>query len=114
MDSIPGIDMDEGLRRAGNHLPLYLRYLKRFPEDSSFPLLREALDAGHMRDAFLHAHTLKGLTTQLGISSLHEPLCILCDTLRGEKNCALSDARKQLAALTPIYSEVVRQIRELP
>ena len=114
MNTIPGVNMDEGLRRTGNHLPLYLRFLRRFPEDTTFMRLRDALDTGRMDDAFVCVHTLKGLTAQLGIISLYTPLSLLCETLRDRDPAALPIARRQTLALEPVYEDIVRCIRELP
>ena len=114
MNIIPGVNMDEGLRRFGNHSALYIRFLKRFPEDPSFPALMDALRDGRMHDAFLLAHTFKGLTAQLGITSLHAPASVLCDLLRSEDAAQLPAAQAQLNAMTPEYHEIIRLINTLP
>jgi len=110
MEQISGINMDEGLRRTGNHPALYLRFLKRFPEDPSFSALQNALLSGRIRDAFLCAHTLKGLTAQLGITALRDPTVELCELLRHESGALPSRALELLDAMTPVYHDIVRQI----
>ena len=114
MNSIPGIDMAEGLKRAGHQHALYMRFLKRFPADPTFRLLCHALEESRLHDAFLYAHTLKGLTAQLGIFSLHAPLCNLCDTLRSENPNARLIANEYLCAIQPVYEEIIHQLSEVP
>lgn len=114
MYNIPGIDMAAGLLHMGSRQEIYLRFLKRFPEDASFSSLAQALRDGSMHDAFLCAHTLKGLTAQLGITALQIPFAALCDILRDPDPAMLPLARRQLTELTPIYLDIVRQIRLIP
>jgi len=114
INQIPGVDMDEGMRRAGNQPALYTRFLKRFPEDPSFFSLHDALLSGCMHTAFLSAHTLKGLTAQLGITVLCAPASELCELLRSESCDTLPRALELLDALKPVYHDVVRQLTALP
>ena len=114
MNGIQGIDMDEGVRRTGNRVDLYLRFLKRFPDDQSLSAISGALSEGRIRDAFVCSHMLKGLTAQLAITALHEPISALCELLRNEDASVSPEARRQLNALMPTYQEIVRQIQALP
>ena len=112
---ITGIQVDEGLERTGNHPALYMRYLKRFTEDPTFYKLSDALDQGDMHGAFLHAHTLKGVTAQLGITALSKHAETLCALLRSNTPENLNEARDLFRIiLTPVYSEIIRQIKALP
>lgn len=113
MNSIQGIDMDEGVRRTGNQADLYIRFLKRFPDDQSLSAISDALTEGRIHDAFVCSHMLKGLTAQLGITALHEPISALCELLRNEDAAVSPEARRQLDALMPTYREIVRRIRAL-
>lgn len=113
MNTIPGIDTDEGLRHTGNHPVLYQRFLKRFPEDPSFTLLCHALDAGDTDAAFIYAHTLKGLTAQLGITALYRPMLDLCDVLKSPTPDRIAAARRLYRLLIPVYEGIVRQITAL-
>jgi len=114
LTQIPGVDMNEGLRRTGNQYALYMRFLKQFPEDPSFSVLHDALLSGDMHTAFLSAHTLKGLTAQLGITVLCAPASELCELLRSESCDTLPRALELLDALKPVYHDVVRQLTVLP
>ena len=45
--SIPGIDMAEGICRTGGNSQIYLRFIKRFPDDPTFHLLTAAFEKKH-------------------------------------------------------------------
>lgn len=114
LPNISGIQIDEGLEHAGNHPALYTRYLKRFTEDPTFCQLSDALDTGDIRSAFLHAHTLKGVTAQLGITSLSVHAETLCDLLRKNDPSCLPEGRQLFYSIAPVYDEIISQIKALP
>ena len=108
------IDMEEGIRCTGNQPALYLRFLKRFPEDPSFIALCIALEEKRLQDAFCYAHTLKGLTAQLGITALYYSASDLCELLRTGDMQALPKAIALLQTMTVQYETIVSQIAALP
>lgn len=108
------VDTQLGLHRAGGCLPLYLRFLKRFPEDDSLPGLLAALDAGDVRAAFSCAHALKGLSAQLGILCVSEAASRVCELLRPLDPAALGDAREAAKTLCALHAQVCREIAQLP
>ena len=44
--SLPGIDWTRGISYTGGNRTLYLRFLKRFPQDPSMDRLMHALSVG--------------------------------------------------------------------
>lgn len=71
---IPGIDIQDGLRRMGGSTVGYLALLARFRgnQGGAGAAIREALDDGRMEVAERLAHTLKGVSATIGAGSLHE------------------------------------------
>lgn len=112
-DFLPGIDLARALRLTGADYALYLRFLRRFPQDDSLLRLRAALAAGDAQEAFCCAHTLKGISLQLGITALSAPAGALCDILRTRDPAALPRARLLLPELTARHAQIVRAIRAL-
>ena len=110
LPTLPGVDTELGLSRAGGALPLYLRFLKRFPEDDSFSKLLLALDIGDLSSAFLCAHTLKGLCAQLGITALGEPVSELCELLRPLNPAILPSARQMAERIQPVYVRICESL----
>ena len=64
------IDFDAGLACNGNNLSFYLGHLRRFAQNTSLVPLSDALMQGDVEQAFLLAHTLKGLSSQLAVVSV--------------------------------------------
>ena len=107
------VDTQLGLHRAGGCLPLYLRFLKRFPEDDSLPGLLTALDAGDVRAAFSCAHALKGLSAQLGILAVSEAASVVCELMRPLDPAALPSAREAARTLCALHGQVCRELSAL-
>ncbi|MCJ7835978.1 Hpt domain-containing protein [Cuneatibacter sp. NSJ-177] len=105
-----GVDVDGTVRRLMNKVDLYERLLRRFPEDQSYDQLKNALEEGRVEDAFHAAHTLKGVSGNLGLNRLMEADSILVELLRK----GVSDgADEAMEAVSGAYQETVEAIREL-
>ena len=112
--SIPGIDMAEGICRTGGNSQIYLRFIKRFPDDPTFHLLTAAFEKKHFQEAYVYAHTLKGLCAQLGITALISPAEHICTLLKSCDSTSLSMAENLLEEMTFLYTAIVREIAALP
>lgn len=58
------------------------KFAKLFLYDESMQNLEAALEAGNMAEAFRGAHTLKGVSRDLGLTPLYDAACALSDALR--------------------------------
>lgn len=67
------IDFSGGLALNGNDPSFYLAHLRRFAQDTSLLPLSDALAQGDVHQAFLLAHTLKGLSAQLAVTCVYRP-----------------------------------------
>ncbi|MDO5300486.1 MAG: Hpt domain-containing protein [Clostridia bacterium] len=110
---LPGVDTDAGLRFAGMDAELYRAFLRQFPQDDSVLRLHDALERGDVADAFSCAHTLKGLSAQLGITRLAELAAEICDLLRAQKPEALPAARARFIVLRRHHAQIVRALGRL-
>lgn len=105
-----GVDVDSALGRFLNNERMYMRFLLKFTDDKSLILLESSIAEDKIKDAFLYAHNMKGLTANLGIDCLYEILIPLVEQLRtGEKTC-LPEA---LPVLRKKYNEVCRLIKKM-
>lgn len=104
----PLIDRAFGLSLIGNRTDLYERFLHAFLSEPSFGELSRALEAGDAGSAFLHAHTLKGLCAQLGLSALGREASEICELLRGANAQNLPAARARLSSLRALYEATCR------
>lgn len=72
-----GVDVERTLERFLGNETLYLRFLRKFPQDQSFQNTMDALQQYDFQVALHNAHTLKGLAANLGLDSLS----FLCNEL---------------------------------
>ena len=56
--------------------------VKMIPGDPNFEKLYDAIEAGDLSAAFEAAHALKGMTGNLALTPLYEPLCRITELLR--------------------------------
>ncbi len=77
-----GADYQDVLKRLMSE-KLIQKFSLRFLEDKSFDELMAALDAGNGDDAFRGAHTLKGVSQNLGFTRLYQSSGALTESLRG-------------------------------
>ncbi len=77
-----GCDLESTLPRFLNDSDLYVRFLMRFPADQSFAQLKDAINNKDCEAAFQAAHSLKGLSGTLELTSLYDTTCQLVELLR--------------------------------
>lgn len=67
-----GADYNEVIRRLGNEDRIR-RFLLKFPADQSFSILCHSLAENQYEEAFRAAHSLKGISMNLGLTPLQSP-----------------------------------------
>lgn len=78
------VDLDGALARFMGNETLFLKFLKKFGNDMSYTNLMLNLDQENFEEAFKCAHTLKGVSANLGLSSISVPTSELTEQLRGK------------------------------
>ena len=102
------IDFSDGLALNGNDPSFYLAHLRRFAKDTSLLPLSDALTQGDVHQAFLLAHTLKGISAQL--ACVYRPAAVLCDLLRDGSADRLPQAQEAFFALVAGLEEARSEI----
>ena len=80
-----GVDLDGALTRVLGDRELYLECIQDFLQENSYNRLKECMAVGDYEEAIAPAHTLKGVTANLGITPLNEKIVVVLETLRGGK-----------------------------
>lgn len=80
-----GIDVEDARKRFMNNEEIYLKFLKKFLVDSNYDNMMAALEQADLEGAFVAAHTLKGVTANLSILSIYEPLKEVVEKLRAKE-----------------------------
>lgn len=105
-----GIDSDEGLQRFLNQENIYIKFLKKFPDDPSYQEMLKGIEEENIEVAFQAAHTLKGVSGNLALTKLHQATCTLVEQLR------MSDMSHLDESLPPVkeaYEQVMACIHKL-
>ena len=64
------INLSSSVALFGNNEMLYIRFLKKFPNDKTFQALVDAVNSENYEEIEKSAHTLKGISANLGFSEL--------------------------------------------
>ena len=79
-----GADVNEGMARCVGNEALYLRLVASVPKEKSFDRLKESIASGNLDTAFESAHALKGVTGNLSLTPLYNPLVRITELLRAK------------------------------
>ncbi|MCF8041563.1 MAG: PAS domain S-box protein [Desulfarculaceae bacterium] len=105
LPDMPGLDVNGGLLRVGGKRALYLDLLRKFQRDyrQSGTRIKEALDHGKTQDALRLAHSISGLSGNIGADDLHRAAANLEAAINGAEHEAtldcLSDLNLKLAVV---------------
>lgn len=79
-----GADVEGTLHRFMGNEALFAKFLLKFRDDTNYAGLTESLDQGNYEEAFKYAHTLKGVSANLGLDPICKPVSALTELLRGK------------------------------
>lgn len=99
-----GIDVNSALERFMGNEMLLERFLKKFAADSNYQKLSDAVAAGNKEEALTAAHTLKGVTGNLSMTTLFDLLTRQVQAFREEDWQAAADL---MPAITQAYEKVI-------
>ena len=108
------INVDEALGRMLNNEGLLLKFLVKFCEDESYNKLMAAMESGDCREAFMAAHTLKGLAGNLGLSGVMNAVVPVVEALRsnGSDTFDPKPLAEHMARVTEKYEKACDAIRK--
>ncbi|MEG2378555.1 MAG: Hpt domain-containing protein [Clostridia bacterium] len=98
-----GADIDGTMARFLDDVDLYKSCFAKYLQDEAFDKLGRALSEKDYKSAFEYAHTLKGITGNMGLTPLYSDICNIVEALREtDYSCLLS-----------YYTEVLNQLKIL-
>lgn len=86
-----GADVEGTLSRFAGNEAIYLKFLLKFKADPNFNALKESLDGNNIEEAFKAAHTLKGVSINLGLMPIYESASAMSELLRGKTSPSETD-----------------------
>lgn len=108
-----GVDEREVMARFMNNEGQYCRILKKFMEDKSYDELKISWEEGDYEAAFRWAHTLKGVSANLGLGGIRELSSAITEQLRPghtRDDILLKDNMSQLAEQYAAAQEVIEKL----
>ena len=91
-----GCDIAGAMERFLGDEEFYFECYEQALEDPGFEQLKEALDAHNIKEAFDHAHSLKGIIANLGLTSLFDIIFDIVEPLRAGKEDGVADKYEEL------------------
>ena len=91
-----GVELNTTLNRFAGDEELYIDCLLDFISDKNFKLLESAMEEKDYPAAFQYAHTLKGVSGNLGLTPLYKAVCDLTEPLRNKKYEAIHELYLQV------------------
>lgn len=82
-----GADYDTTMGRFMGNEKLYMRLFGMLFEDKNLENLGKSLEKQDLSGAFADAHTLKGVTANLGLTPYNQAVCEIVEPLRAGRNC---------------------------
>lgn len=104
-----GANYDDVLHRLMSD-DMVARFAVKFLDDDSMSRLEAGLAASNAHDAFIGAHTLKGVCQNLGFDNLYQPAVDVTEALRNADS--IEAALPLMPALREQYAVTTRAIRE--
>ncbi|MCL1911107.1 MAG: Hpt domain-containing protein [Leptospirales bacterium] len=104
-----GFDVTGAIRRFAGNEALYEKHIFKFIDDKIYENLAKAVSEGNRQDAFREAHTLKGMSGNLGLNPIFNPLSELVGLLRDENS--QTDISAVFAAVEAGYESVIAALK---
>ena len=82
-----GADYERTMARFMGKEDMYIKFLNMFEKDDNIRKLENSIGSGDLTAAFEAAHTLKGVTANLGLTPLYNAVCNIVEPLRTTTEC---------------------------
>lgn len=106
-----GIDYNEVMTRFAFQEQLYMKFLKKFAQDPNYSLLISAYENHDYKTIESSAHTLKGVSANLGLKELSHACEIIVLDVREDKDRSV--LRSDLKKLQIIYENIIFQVKTM-
>lgn len=84
-----GVDIDDAMERLMGNEQLYIKLVGTLLNDENFDMLYDALKDNDAKKAFHCAHTIKGITANMGFTPLYDLSVKIVEPLRSFNNSGI-------------------------
>ena len=102
-----GGDVSKARERLLEDDELYVSCLMKFAEDENFALLDSCMKKGDLKGAFDHAHAIKGVAGNLGLTPLFKAASKIVESLRANVNDNLDDMLEETMKLKDEFKRII-------
>ena len=111
-----GADVDTTLKRFMGNEALYMKFIVKFLDDKNLESLVENLDKGDYQGAFNSAHTLKGVSANLGLDPVCAGASKITELLRNKQPQdvdveTVNEAQKELVESYNLFKKIIGENR---
>lgn len=108
-----GADVEATLKRFMGKESMYMKYVMKFLDDENYAHIRESLQKQDYETVFSAAHTLKGVSANLGLNPINAAAAEITELLRGKAAADVDTAKVEavFAELSESY-ERIRKVLE--
>lgn len=112
-----GADVDTTLNRFMGKEELYLKFLKKFQDDKNLKDLQDCYKNDDYEGVFASAHSLKGVSGNLGLNPVYDVSAQICDLLRGRQASEvdaskLKELKEQLEEICLRFYNIISRIEK--
>lgn len=105
-----GMDVPGTMARFAGNEALMMRFVLGFPQDKTMDNLREAMALGDREAQKIAAHSLKGLSGNLGLTPLFEATSLMMNALRANEE---DDIQPLFEVVDQAYGKTLDMIAKL-
>lgn len=105
-----GIDIVKTRERFMDNDDLYIKFLKKFLDDDNYQKMKASILERDYEKAYKYAHTLKGLSANLGMNNIQHPVSDIMDKMR---NNHYDNLDKEIEDLDGNYINICNIIKSL-
>ncbi len=102
-----GADVDDGMKRCMNNEAFYFRMITKAMQETGYEDLKQAVDAGDLTRGFEIAHALKGVTGNLALTPIDQPVREITELLRARTQTDYSALLNEILARKQELSDLI-------
>lgn len=112
-----GTDVETVLKRFLGNEAMYMKFIMKFMDDKSYEGVIESIEKKDYEEAFKSAHSLKGVTANLGIEPIRAAASRITDLLRNKPVeevdvSELEECKKQLQEAYGSFQKIIEENRQ--
>lgn len=109
-----GTDVETVLKRFLGNEAMYIKFIKKFLDDKSYESVVDSIEKRDFEEVFKSAHSLKGVTANLGIESVRSVAAQITDSVRNKQPEEIDAAqldvyRQQLEKAYTGFAKIVEE-----